>query len=143
MRSPRRPFALVLVAVSLVLVAAASACGGDSEIEATPTEGPTPTPFSLGATLSIRGQEVTLPDGVAYINQTPDCQQEANASSPECASDLKMLVRGDSYILFDLAQPRVIARRIEPEDEGDFRPLLGLIAGASGSGTSSEASPGP
>ncbi len=143
MRSPRVPSVLPLVAATLALAAAASACGGDDETGPTPTEGPTPTPFSLGATLIIRGQEVTLPEGVAYINQTPDCQQEANASSAQCANDLKMLVRGNSYILFDPAQPRVIARRIEPEDEDDFRPLLGLIAGTSGGGTSNEESPGP
>ena len=74
-----------------------------------------------------------------YINETPDCQTEANASSPQCAADYKMLVRGDSYIIFDPSVPRVISRRIEKADEGDFRPLLGLIAGTTEGGGSSPA----
>ena len=138
----RLPLVLPLVVISLVLTASASACGGDGKSGPTPSDGPDTTPFSLGTTLTIRGQEVTLPEGIAYINQTLDCQREANASSAECVNDIKMLFRGDSYILFDPAQPRVIARRIELEDEGDFRPLLGLIAGTSG-GTPIEESPGP
>lgn len=117
--------------LDLLLVIAALACGGgDNGAEVTPTEAPTPTPFSLGTFLTIRGREVPLSEGIAYVNNKAECQQEANASSDECLNDLKMLVRGNSYILFDALVPRVIARRIEPEDESDFRPLLGIIAGA-------------
>ena len=115
-------------ALALLCLAAAAACGdgGDS------TEGPTPTPFSLGSKVTIRGQQVALPEGVIYIKQAPECQEEANASSADCLSDFKMLLRGNSYIIFEPSQPRVVARRIEPEDESDFRPLLGLIAGTTG-----------
>lgn len=139
---------LYLMASSAVFLAAlvASACGDDDETAATPTAaGPTATPYSLGTTLVIRGQEVALPEGVAYTNQSPECQQEVTASSPDCADDLKLLTRGNSYILFDAGGERVIARRIEPDDEADFRPLLGLISGTTGADSSNEEtqSPGP
>lgn len=141
MRSRRSALFMALMALALFSLAAAAACGDDDD--AGETAGPTPTPFSLGSTLTVRGQQLTLPQGVAYINQTPDCQQEANASSADCLNDLKMLVRGDSYILFDAAQPRVVARRIEPEDESDFRPLLGIISGTTGGESPAPDEPAP
>ncbi len=131
--------------VPLLLMSAAACGGGDDAADVTATETPfltpTPTPFSLGNSLTIRGQLVTLPEGVAYINQTPDCQVEANASSDQCLKDLKMLVRGNSYILFDAATPRMIARLIEPEDEASLRPLLDIISDTA-VGASPTSSPG-
>ena len=125
---------------ALLLMITASACGGGDNdgVEVTPTDAPTPTPFSLGTSVTIGGQEVPLPAGVVYMNQSAECQQEETALSDACLNDLKMLVRGNSYILFDPAAARVIARRIEPEDESDFRPLLAIIAGNTGSVTPSE-----
>jgi hypothetical protein len=95
----------------------------------------------LGSTLTIRGQQVTLPPGVTYANLSPECQGEAAASIPECLGDSKLLMRGKSYIAFEPSTPRVIARRIEPEDESDFRPLLGLIAGTTSGESSSPPAP--
>ncbi|HET8943778.1 MAG TPA: hypothetical protein VFO59_03275 [Dehalococcoidia bacterium] len=107
----------------------------------TPTEAPTATPFALGSSVTIRGEEFALPEGVSYINQTADCQLEANASSDTCINDFKMLVRGNSYILFDARVPQVIARLIEPQDESYLRPLLDAIEGAVDS-ASPDQSPG-
>lgn len=130
MRVARLFDVLAGVALASSLLIAASACGGDDGgPEPSPTDASSPTPFSLGKTISIRGRDFELPAGIAYTNQTADCQLEANASSDNCLNDLKMLVRGDSYIIFDSVVPRVIARRIEPADESDFRPLLNAIAG--------------
>ena len=129
--------------VLLLLVIAAGACGGDGgsgdASAGSAADGPSPTPFSLGSTLTIRGQQVTLPPGVTFANLSSECQVEAAAARPECLRDFKVLTRGRSYIVFEPSTPRVIARRIEPEDESDFRPLLGLIAGT----TSGESSTGP
>ena len=120
--------AVATLAVSLLI--AVSACDGDDGgPEPSPTDASSSTPFSLGKSVSIRGRDLELPAGVAYINQTADCQLEANASSDECLNDLKMLVRGETYIIFDPRVPRVIARLIQSADEGDFRPLLNAIAG--------------
>ncbi|HET9476929.1 MAG TPA: hypothetical protein VFP63_05535 [Dehalococcoidia bacterium] len=142
MRCARLLPGLTWTALAFSLVMAAAACGGDDDApETTPTDVPTATPFSLGTTLSIHGQDITLPEGVAFINQTADCQAEGNASSPTCLNDLKMLVRGSSYILFDATIPRVISRRIEPEDESDFRQLLDAITGTADS-ASPDQSPG-
>lgn len=134
---------LVLPCAAVLGLVGAGGCGGGDEAHDIATEGPTPTPFSLGTSLNFRGQEVALPAGVAYINQKPQCQQESTAWTGECLNDLKMLVRGDSYILFDTDPVRVIARRIEPEDETDFRPLLGLISGNPGGVSNGEGSPAP
>lgn len=129
------------VMLGLFVLAAAAACGGDDDApEVTPTDAPTPTPFSLGNSLTIRGQDVPIPEGVSYVNEKEECRQEASAQTDECKNGLKMLTRGDSYILFDPAIPRVISRRIEPEDEADFRPLLQLITGTA-TGDSPGASP--
>lgn len=138
MRSCR--FVSLLGLLVLLCLAAAVACGDD---DGDASDGSTPTPFPLGSTLTIRGEEVTLPPGVAYMNQTPSCQTEANAFSPNCVNDIKMLLRGNSYILFDPSAPRVVARRIEPEDESDFRPLLGLISGTTGGESPSPEAPAP
>lgn len=130
MRFARLFDVLAGVALASSLLIAASACGGDDPgPETSPTDASSPTPFSLGKSISIRGKDFELPAGVAYTNQTADCQLEANASSDECQNDLKMLVRGETYIIFDPKVPRVIARLIQPADEGDFRPLLNAIAG--------------
>lgn len=126
-------------ALALLCLAAAAACGDDDDA----SQGTTPTPFSLGSNLTIRGQQVTLPQGVAYFNQELACQDEANAASADCLNDLKVLMRGDSYIIFEPATPRVVARRIEPEDESDFRPLLGLISGTTGGESPSPVAPAP
>ncbi len=86
-----------LAAALLTVLAVLSACGDDdagSSSDETP--GPSPTPFVLGPTLTIRGQQVTLPDGVAYYNQKVDCQQEATANTGACVDDFKMLIRGES-----------------------------------------------
>ncbi len=130
---------LLLIAASLCL-ALAVACGGGDGREADGTQAAGGTPYALGPSFTIRGQEVQLPAGATMVNQKPECQQEAAALTPQCANDLKMIARGNSYILFDPTVPRVVARRIEPEDDKDFRPLLGLISGT----TSKEsASPAP
>jgi hypothetical protein len=68
---------------------------------------------------------------------------EATASQPECLEDTKALTRGRSYIVFDPYTLNVIAHRIEPEDESDFRPLLDLIAGTNSGPLSSTSSPAP
>lgn len=131
----------VTVILGLFALAAAAACGGgDDAPEVTPTDAFTPTPFSLGNSLTVRGQEMPIPEGVSYFNDKEECRQEASAQTDECRNGLKMLTRGDSYILFDPATPRVISRRIEPEDEADFRPLLQLITGTA-TGDSPGASP--
>jgi len=134
MRTP--PFTGAALAGLGLLLFLAAACGGD---DGDAGSGISPTPFTLGSTLTIRGQEVTLPQGVQYINQKQQCQQPDTAFTQECLEDLKILSRGNSYIIFDPTQPRVIARRIEPEDEADFRPLLGLISGTTAGGASSPA----
>jgi hypothetical protein len=123
---------LIIASGALLLFLAGGACSGDDGSVVNTTEGPSPTPFSLGSTLTIRDQEVTLPSGVTYANMSPECQHESTALTSDCVNDSKVLIRGKSYILFEPSTPRVIARRIEPEDESDFRPLLGLIAGTTG-----------
>lgn len=131
----KRPFIPIAALVGLGLtMLVATACGGDNDDTGA---GASSTPFTLGSTLTIRGREVTLPQGVEYINQKQQCQREDTAFTQECLADLKMIMRGNSYIIFDPSSPRVIARRIEPEDEADFRPLLGLISGTSPGDTSS------
>ncbi len=132
---------LIASGVLALLLFAAGACGGkegsdDGSVD-NATDAPSPAPSLLGSTLTIRGQHVTLPPGVAYANLSPECQGEASASSPACLDDSTVLTRGKSYIVFEPSTPRVIARRIEPEDESDFRPLLGLIAGTTSGGPSS------
>ena len=137
----RFPIILPTFILGIVCLVAVACGGGDGNN--TSTDGPTPTPFSLGSTLSIRGQQVKLADGIAYFNQTIDCQDAVDAGSPKCVNDLKMLERGQSYILFDPTQPKVIARRIEPEDEADFRPLLGLISGTTSASGAPVQTPSP
>lgn len=142
MPSARSLFRFAWAALVFSLVITASACGGDdASPKVTPTEAPTATPYSLGSSVTIRGEEFALPEGVSYINQTADCQLEANASSDTCINDFKMLVRGNSYILFDPEGPQVIARLIEPQDESYLRPLLDAIAGIA-DGASPDQSPG-
>jgi hypothetical protein len=143
----RRSVFLIAWGVLVPLIFATGACGGDDSSDGgslgNATEGSSPTPFLLGSTLTIRGQQVALPPGVTYANLSPECQEEAAASTPGCLSDSKLLLRGKSYIAFDPSIPRVIARRIEPEDESDLRPLLGLISGTTSDESSSAPAPTP
>ena len=130
------PLAAAIVSCLAVLVA----CGGGGENQlAAETQTPNGTPFELGTAVTIRGQEVQIPAGATMTNQKPECQQEATALTSSCVNDLKMIARGNSYILFDPTIPRVIARLIEPEDDKDFRPLLGLISGTTGRESASPA----
>jgi hypothetical protein len=128
--------------IAWLLALATSACGdGDEPATASPV--PTASFYSLGTTLTIRGQEIVLPSGILYSNEAIDCQKQETALSTKCASGLKLLSRGNSYLLFDPNGPRVVARRIEQEDEADFRPLLGIIAGTSDAWITPTPSPAP
>ncbi len=106
-------------------------CGGGSTEQTPAATAPTPTPFTLGPTLSLGGKQITLPPGVSAIDQTPSCQTPESAGSPACINDLKIILKGYSYVIYDPVASQIVARAIRPEDAAEFAPIIAILTGQS------------
>jgi hypothetical protein len=83
----------------------------------------------MNASSTIRGRTVRVPPGAVLVNQDEACFTAPAATSPECQGANKILYRGETLIIFDPDPPRILARKILPEDEADFRPIVNIISG--------------